>query len=62
MTDVRRGLTVGSGVDSVGKSWDGDSEPLLDLLQNLLVRLRGDERDSYLVSTSMLEGALRLVN
>jgi hypothetical protein len=43
-------LTVGSGVNGVGKGGDGNSESLLDLLEDFLVRLRGDERDGYLLA------------
>ena len=42
--------TVGSWVDGVRESWDGDGEPLLDLLEDLLIRLGRDKRDCYLVS------------
>ena len=47
----RTRLTVGRGLDSVGQGRDSDSETLLDLLQDLLVRLGRDERDRETLGT-----------
>lgn len=44
-------LTVGRGLDSVGQGRNSDSEALLDLLQDLLVRLGRNERDRETLGT-----------